>query len=151
MTLRLQSSERFDDFALFDTVTGKTEFYSKKTDPEMANRPLSGSYCRLGNMLLKLYRISDVLYFAVDDQVVELTDATSVELEKERSNRTLSVYRGGQCVLECNYQRPSSGTLLEFDPTPFVEEEHFDFGLFVKNVASNPERRERIYRHEAGS
>jgi hypothetical protein len=33
-----------------------------------------------------------------------------------------------------------------FDPTPFVEEEDFDFMWFIHNVLSDPARRESIWR-----
>jgi len=32
------------------------------------------------------------------------------------------------------------------DPTPFVEDEDFDFGLFVTRVLGDSERRGRMYR-----
>jgi hypothetical protein len=41
--------------------------------------------------------------------------------------------------------RYPSGPSLAGDPTPFVEPEHFDFGLFVANVANDPARLERMY------
>jgi hypothetical protein len=35
---------------------------------------------------------------------------------------------------------------LDQDPTPRVEEEHFDFGLLVANVYSDPSRQDGLYR-----
>lgn len=75
-----------------------------------------------------------------------MTDAVLVNLKRGAATNTLSFHIGGQCVLELEYRKPVIDPPLEHDPTPFVEEEHFDFGLFVRNVVSDRTRRERIYR-----
>ncbi|WP_344171777.1 hypothetical protein [Pilimelia columellifera] len=38
--------------------------------------------------------------------------------------------------------------MFEGDPTPFVELEDFEFGVFLRNLLGDPERMERIFRAE---
>jgi len=52
----------------------------------------------------------------------------------------------GNTLLQLLYKRPDLNPPLELDPTPFVEEEQFDFGVFVQSIVNDPARGNRIYR-----
>ena len=86
------------------------------------------------------------MHFRVDDEDFELTAETSVKLVpvKETTN-TIMLFRGEDLQSSWTYQRPALDPPLKYDPTPFVEEEDFDFCLFVYNVANDPGRKARIY------
>jgi hypothetical protein len=55
----------------------------------------------------------------------------------------------GALLFSFEYNAPKLDIPLENDPTPFVEEEDFDFLLFVNNVLKDKARRERIYNQAA--
>jgi len=95
--------------------------------------------------VLILYREADVLHLRLDDTDFELTDDTRIELSRGDVN-VLTAVRGGTVLFSLKYQPPVIEPPLEIDPTPFVEEEHFDFGLFVYNIMRDVDRRSRIYR-----
>lgn len=81
----------------------------------------------------------------MDDEDLELTEKTQVELVGVRDDvNRITVLRNGVPLFTWTYQRPVID-LSQYDPTPFIEEEHFDFCLFVHNVVNDPGRRERIY------
>lgn len=139
----LQSQDKFDEVAELDPASGKLRWLSK----EQARSPhIQGHVSRLGNKVACLYRSDDgTLHFRIDNQVFPLNPGTFVSHTKGRPN-TLSVIRGGTVLYKWVYTSPDIDPPLEFDPTPMVEEEDFDFGLFVSNVSRDPERREGIYR-----
>ena len=58
----------------------------------------------------------------------------------------ISIVKDDDLIFTLTYNRPRIDPPLELDPTPFVEEEDFDFCLFLLNVLSDPGRKERIYR-----
>ena len=60
--------------------------------------------------------------------------------------RPLRCDRTGDTVASLEYALPEPIVPPENDPTPFADAEDFDFGLFLANVASDPGRRDRIYR-----
>jgi hypothetical protein len=86
------------------------------------------------------------LHFRVDDEDFELTEETSVRLVRENeTTNTIMLFRREDLLFAWTYQRPLIDPPLKYDPTPFIEEEDFDFCLFVYNVANNPGRKARIY------
>jgi hypothetical protein len=145
MNIVLHSMEQFDDLATMDVATGELTHYSRQTAPLLAARPIGGHFSSREQGFIALYRLHDVLHLRVDRTDVPLTGDVIVTLETAGSRRTLRVLRGDNTIFELEYERPKIDPPLEVDPTPFVEEEHFDFGLFVFNIMADPGRRKRIY------
>jgi hypothetical protein len=85
-----------------------------------------------------------VLHFRLDDLDFLLDDATVIDLEQGPQS-TLLVRRNRSVLHTWTYVAPVLDPPLHEDPTPFVEDEDFDFGLFVHNV-TNSARRRAIYR-----
>ncbi|MCD4738513.1 MAG: hypothetical protein K8R89_04565 [Anaerolineae bacterium] len=142
----LQSNDRFADLAKLDTSTGRVSWFSRQVDSTIASRPIRGHIAQLGGHTLCFYRKEKVLHFRVDDEDLELTEETQVELVHVRDAvNCITVLRHEVPLFAWTYQRPVIDPLLEYDPTPFIDEEQFDFCLFVYNVANDPDRRERIY------
>jgi hypothetical protein len=48
-------------------------------------------------------------------------------------------------LVNFRYHLPVNEVPLSIDPTPFIDEEDFDFLLFVHNVLAQDERRHRVY------
>lgn len=48
-------------------------------------------------------------------------------------------------MAELSYPAPEDAVDDAFDPTPFVEKEDFDLGLFVAQVVADPRRKDTIY------
>jgi hypothetical protein len=143
----LQSMDVFDNLAELSTSTGQVSWLSKHAHPELTSHPVHGSIAQLHGRTLCLYRQEGVLHFRVDHEDFELTKETSIKLERVRDRvNSISVLRSGTPLFTWAYQRPTIDPPLELDPTPFVDEEDFDFCLFVHNVMNDPSRRERIYR-----
>jgi hypothetical protein len=113
----------------------------------MAIRPIHGSFARLGTHLVFLYRQADVLHLRVDDSDIELTDDTCVELIRGETS-VLIVIRDSVRLLCLEYKPYVTDEIDQWRMymNPFIEDEHFDFGLFVWEVAQNAERRSAIYR-----
>ncbi|MFE6869291.1 hypothetical protein ACFVFS_22405 [Kitasatospora sp. NPDC057692] len=89
-----------------------------------------------------LYREADGLRLRVGEEVVRLDGSIDVQHHVVGADCVLTV---GQSI-ELRYPAPAEWSGLQDDLTPFVEAENFDLGLFVANVAGDPERSARIYR-----
>jgi len=94
-----------------------------------------------------LYRQTDVLHFRVDDVDIELTEDTRIELIRGTAN-ILTVLRDDAPIFRLEYKPYVADEIDEWRMylNPFIEDEHFDFGLFVRNVTQNPHQRDVIYR-----
>ncbi len=139
--------DRYDTLAEFDPSTGRLEEFSRRAEPARATAPLQGTYARVDGRLVSLYRQDDgTLVLRVDALVVPLDTRSRIELLGSGRGRRVRVTRDGRPVAEWHHEQPVLDPPLEEDPTPFVEEEHFDFALYLSNVASDSERCERLYR-----
>ena len=142
----LQSMDRFDSMAVLDSDTGQISWFSRSKPSTLPSGSVRGGIVELQQRTLCLYRREGALHFRVDDEDFALTEETSVSLvHVNETTNTIMLFRGEDLLFAWTYQRPVIDPPLRYDPTPFVEEEDFDFCLFVYNVANDPGRKARIY------
>jgi len=144
-TLLLQSNEKLDEIMEFDPATGASKVLSKLKS--FVNKQVStqGFYSRNEGNPLLLYRINDDLYFQSGACRVLLDDTISIKVEGNEQARRFELRAQDLIVFQCSYI-PKLNTLAGIDPTAFVEEEDFDFYLFVRNIANSSQRRDLIGR-----
>jgi hypothetical protein len=143
----LESYDRFDDLVELEPTTGQVRWYSKRDNPNMATLPIQGAVSQLNGHMVFLYREADVLHFRVDDIDIELTEDTRIELIRGNTN-VLTMLRGDAPIFRLEYKPYVADEIDKWRMylNPFIEEEDFDFGLFVYNVLKDPRRRADIYR-----
>ncbi len=142
----LQSMDNFDKFAELDTNAAQISYFSRHEKPA-ASHQIRGTFAQLHGRTLFLYRVAGLLHFRVDNDDFGLTENTEVRLERLHDDlNRVSVLRDGISLFTWIYRRPMIYPPLEIDPTPCIEEEHFDFCLFVYNVVNDAVRKESIYR-----
>lgn len=130
-------------FARFDPETGA--FSRIPLALTLLRRPgtTAGWYVRSGRELAALFVVSGRLYFRHGKTAVEITEHSRAVLERRGRKGWLEISSGGEHVV-FEYRLPRLWPPLSEDPTPFVQEEDFDFGLFVHNVVKDPARGRRI-------
>ncbi len=138
--LLVQSFSRFSRVGYFDPATGVVEALSRKAAGLSDSAPIAGHFGRLGGRRIVLFRDGGALALRVDDRAYGITADTQARLERGWLFHTLTLHHGGAVVLSITYRRPFIFPPLSWDFTPFAEEEHFDFGLFLYNVIASPER-----------
>lgn len=132
------------EFAELDPQLGLVRWFTLPPD-EAGRIQVQGHVARVGGSVLCLYRISSgVLRFRLDDYDVLLDEATVIELERGETN-TIVVKQKESALFSWTYAAPDLNPPLDEDPTPFIEEEDFDFGVFLHNVTHDDDRRRRIY------
>ena len=89
------------------------------------------------------------MHLLIDDKDIILTDSIKIIYDQKNSQGNISLRIidkiGNQVITELKYTKPKIIPPLEVDPTPFVEEEDYDYGLFLSNVVDDPDRKNRIY------
>ena len=140
----LQSHTDFDLLAALDPSIPSIQFLSRKQHPELPAL-IAGSFSLINEMMVSLYRTRGNLYFRIADQEFELTDEVSSRLEVGGVGRKFRLLKGENVLVELTYSTPEFEIPLSNDPTPFVEQEHFEFLLFVHNVLTDPGRRNRVW------
>lgn len=134
----------FDQLAELEPSDASVRLLSRRHHPELT-ASIVGRFSFINEMMVSLYRIHGVLYFRITDQEFELTEDTSSTLETDGNNRKFRLLQGEEVLVDISYLTPELEIPLSIDPTPFIEEEHFDFLLFVHNVLTQPGRRNRVW------
>ncbi len=142
--LLIRCANSSSELAEFEPQTGKITVCSGEQLASPAPRPVRGSFARLDDHMVVLYRYEGQLHLRIDASDIELTQDTRAEFTKGSRNR-LRVVRAGLVLFALSYKPRRLQPPLDADMTPFVEEEDFDFGLFVYNVLNEQKRRERVY------
>lgn len=146
MLILMQSRDRFAELAWFDSETGEVLFDSRRRNPGLAVLPIGGSYVCVDGRLVCLYRDDeDTLHVRVGDEDVAVTPEVEARFRRG-TEHVLELVRRGETLLAWSYSPPVVDPPLEEDPTPGVDEEDHDMGLFVYRVLSDPRRRERVLR-----
>ena len=135
--LLLQLSTRFSEIARFDPETTQYAFEARSDDLPIA---LDGHCCLLDGVFVALYRLDQRLYLALDGHTIPLDESTKVIVSGPSQARTLSVSHPNMGTYKVDY--PLTQEALPGDTTAFVDQEDFDFGLFLSNVAADVERQQ---------
>jgi len=111
-----------------------------------------GVFDCLGPKNIVLYR-TDKLWLVIDDGRVPFDDRVTVKLTRLQRTHLSLVQLMDKMHITVNVETEIIASWeydveqwdLELDFTPGVEEEHFDFGIFLKNLANDCDRRHRCY------
>ncbi len=147
--LLLESHDAAGNFATFDKITQSINEISLPKDSAQSAQEIDGHFSRLGRKMLILFRNEGVLYFRADELEIPLTEDTKVEWSKySKTENRIQIFCNGVVQFDWIYLQPYS-LPAAFNPIAFgVEDEDFDFCLFVTNVFNDRGRRRRIYTHD---
>ena len=143
----LQCHDRFDSVGLFDEVRGRFERFSRKVlgSDAPSLHDTDGSYSDQSAGTFMLYKLGDTIVFRVVgegfDCKFNLDSSTVVEVDGPPLERELVVIRNGNVMFKATYA-VNVDAIIPNDPTPGVDDEDFDFGLFVRNISKSPERKD---------
>ena len=135
----LQSQDQFDALAVIDPETGKLAKFSQCALGDSAPARTEGWFADLSGVVAAIYKKGDELFVRVGGTELPLAADVTAEVSGAASARVLVISKGGNAVVRCRYALDTS---IRFpnDPTPQIEDEDFDFGLFICNVSKATER-----------
>ncbi|PPD48098.1 MAG: hypothetical protein CTY16_06195 [Methylobacter sp.] len=139
----LQSNDKYDELAEYDHSKGTFIISSRKNLDDKALLNTDGMFSILSTIFVALYRYKQQLILRIGNKNIILTDDTFVSVSGNASNRLLIIKEFGKEIIRLNYELDISKQFPN-DPTPFVGDEDFDFGLFVSNIA-NDDKRKKIF------
>lgn len=137
----LQQQERYDTFAEFDPISGILREFRRSFWRKPPSVP-HGFYSKLQDHFFAVYGLALRLFIAFDKQVIEIAQDQTIQVSGPRSARLTRVLdRLGGTVIEMSYSLDGIEDPIPNDPTPFVEDEDRDIGLFASNISMNAQRR----------
>lgn len=143
-TILLQSFDSIGELVELDPDSRNIQSFCKVEHDNAGKESICGFYATLGDKTLAFYLHEDHLYFQVNESYYVIAENPRVELDYKGVGATLRLEIKSDTTLKISYERPILVVPLEEDPTPFVEEEDFDFGLFIFNILTHQARKERL-------
>jgi hypothetical protein len=172
-TFYLQRRNAFDDVAKLDSITGDPQILSKAATEEAKSATKVGWYCHVDERLVILCRLDGIPWLRIDDFAIPVDDDVHVfwdlaglprqegprrdwrDLEpgevavNPAARAVFRVEKAGEVILSFEHRPFQARKIFVGDNTPFVDEEDYDFMLFVWRVLENPGRRAAFYRPKA--
>jgi hypothetical protein len=137
-SILLYSNDRYLESAILDLATNELAIFAEHADPS-GSQIVQGSFSNTPVGYAFLYRREGVLWFQFDGRTTRIDDETQSRLEDLGSKRRLVLLRGGGTVFDIVYDKPELLLPIEEDPSN-VDEEDFDYLLFLHNLVHDPGR-----------
>jgi hypothetical protein len=136
----VQYHDRFDVVGEFSPSSGHLRVQPRP--PGLSPSGTEGWFSILAGVAVVFYRQANHLWLRIGERVFDLDGGASVDWRREGD---VAVFRvedsSGEVAV--TYQ---AGPNLDPDPTPFIEDEDWDLGLYIANVLFDEERSELIRR-----
>ena len=139
MNIWLRSNEIYDSIIKLSLDNGSIKKYSKKENTNDSLK-INGWFSEIESKLFALYSLDKKLYFYYSGKTIELKEEIRIEVSGSPEKRHLEVFNENNLVFEILYNIKKN-KIYNNDPTPFIEKEDFDFGLFVSNISKNIQRK----------
>jgi hypothetical protein len=142
--VRLSCHGRHAEVADFDPKTGALARRERTSEDD--GEPIRGLYADLDGETAVFYRGDDgQLRLRVGDVVCPFgADPGGFTWSSDRGRSAIAIQNAKGERIDVQYDVPDWPP-PSLDLTPFIEREHFDFGLFVRNVLADPARAQRLY------
>ena len=147
----LQNYKEFQKFCGYDEKNGEVEYYLKNEHPELNKQPKAGAFSEIDGKAVLFFRRNGTLQLTIEKDMFAINDNMHAnwELKKncERNPPTavFSLYEKERKLKAIEYTPFLSRNIIPEDNTAFVDEEDYDFFIFIHNVLNDRERRRSIY------
>ncbi len=147
----LQSKEQFNQFAKLNIDTGEAQYENKSNLTENEKIIFSGTFSEVDNEVVFFFRHDGQLFIKIKDETFLIDDNTASSWEIRKSNTIYAVFtisERGKVIYEKKYRPFPSEKVIKDDLTAFVDEEDYDFFVFINSVLNSKERRTDIYKEK---
>jgi hypothetical protein len=144
----IQSQDRFNECVIVGPAEDNLRLATKTTNKsDLDQLPLIGFCGNTGGHRAFLYRWQGELRIRVDDGLpIPVTDDLSVLWVRSGNQVRFALMQNGNAIIDFHYLQSEDLSNIKDDPTPFVEAEDFDFFLLIRNVLTDPGRKDRMFR-----
>ena len=147
----LQNYKEFQTFCGYDEKNGEVEYYLKNEHPELNKQPKTGVFSEIDGKTVLFFRRNGILQLTIEKDVFSIDDdmRANWELKKncEHNSPTavFSLYQEEKKLKAIEYTPFLSRNIIPEDDSAFVDEEDYDFLIFIHNVLNDRKRRSSIY------
>lgn len=108
----------------------------------------NGLYKLINNELSALFVSDYKLYFILGDEIKPVDDTFNVKIVNgsNGTKKLVKIFNDEVLVFQFSYAPPST-ELLNIAPFEYIDEEDFNWGMFIENVINNKNRKRSFIRN----
>lgn len=133
----LQSKKCFQDIVKYNEKSGEFEIVNRNSPDVPEN--LDGSYEILGGVFVVLYINDQELYVGVGSNSFQMGNGLEISVKNDADNRLMTLTKNGAVLSTVQYKILSENKFAG-DTTAFIDDEDFDYGLFLSNISKDKGR-----------
>ena len=125
----------FDDVSMYFNLELKINIQNSSISS------VNGIYKLIDNELSALLVLDYKLYFVLEDEIKLIDDTFSVNVENSDydNNKIVKFFSNEILVFQFSYAPPNE--FLNTSPFEYIEEEDFNWGMFIENIINNKHRK----------
>lgn len=144
--LTLQSKTAYSQLLRLSPLDGTFwQAFRSERDGEAGDK-INGVFVMCDGVLAALYAFDGALVLRLGNETIPVVEGIRIKVERKPKSATMVVLREDRPVAALPYV-VAEHLRVQDDPTPFVDEEDYDFGLYVKNLLSDVQRRRNAVRN----
>jgi hypothetical protein len=102
-----------------------------------------GRFESIGSIMTVLFVLEQCFFFSIENEFFKISDSTTAFVEDVNvQSRLFKLFNDGLVVTEFIYEIDK--TLFDIQPFDYLDEEDFDWGMFLCNIINNKDRQRRI-------
>lgn len=130
----------------FDSANEYLDLDSNKIIKCLSEVKINGWYKIIDNAPSALLVSANRLYFIWDSNKHLVTDSTYIKIDKSKIlNNNLKLYEIETLIFQFNYDADENYSNLS--PFEYIDDEDFDWGLFVSNIINDTERKNNFIKN----
>ena len=137
----LRNNEQFNDIIVYDVDDRSWQRLDSERQKKVAPADISGFFTILSSEFCAIFRSGQEIVVCVGNVQLPLSHRVKINVTGNPEKRRLTISSDANVMVSHEYSLDVSNR-FENDPTPFVDDEDFDFGLFMANIAGSQERQD---------
>jgi hypothetical protein len=137
----LRNNEQFSDIVTYDADNRSWQRLDYERRQNVVPADIAGFFAILSSKFCAMFRSGQEIIVCVGDVQVPLSHRVKINVTGNPEKRRLTISQDANVIVNHEYCVDTSNQ-FENDPTPFIEDEDYDFGLFMANIAGSQVRQE---------
>lgn len=141
MAIFLRNYDAFNDIISYDEASGNWHRITAEQKNVLSSHDISGFFAMLSSKFCGIYSLGRDIFICVGDLRVALNEKIKITVIGSPEKRHLTILDDGK-IIGSHIYSVDTANQFENDPTPFIEDEDFDFGLLIANISESTGRQE---------
>jgi len=141
----LRNNDKYAEIGLLESPSAGVIVRHPRNGTSFPKAGVHGAYADVGDIVVAIYRYEGDLYLYWNGTSTPWSSIMAMSLARTSSGITTFAVRSGNEERSLTYDAPTLDPPLSAIHEPFVEDEDYDFCLFIKHVYDSPKRSQAVF------